>query len=193
MVSNLHTYLALARDSLRSAKRFATLQRRPKPDGQGFIISYDSKQKSFKHSLIAIVFAGIYFETLAHVEGSKLLGKSKYKKISKATYEDKLRALGISDKSLLLDCERFRKSRNDLVHEKAIDLRTSKATLRFAQMEAQHAVNFVLRVSKLLSPNKLLKQRPRGWSSAGWPAKRGSTSGCSGPPLRKGRLLRGRR
>lgn len=157
MMSNLHTYLALAKDSLRSAKRFSTSHRKPKPDGApGFIIRYDPKQKSFKYSLISIVFAGIYFEALAHIEGTKRLGKSKYKKITKATYEIKLRALGFTDKTLLLGCKRFRKSRNDLVHEKAIDLKTSKATLRFAQVEAQHAVEFVQQVAKLLSSNQPL-------------------------------------
>ena len=160
MMSNLHTYLALAKDSLRNAKRFSTAQRKPKPDGQpGVIILYDPKQKSFKHSLISIVFAGIYFDALAHVEGARRLGKSKYKKIAKATYEVKLHALGLTDRALLLNCERFRKSRNDLVHEKAIDPKTSKATLRFAQVEAQHAVDFILQVTRLLGSNKPLKKR----------------------------------
>jgi hypothetical protein len=155
MTSNLHIYLSLAQNALRTAKRFTTAHRKPRPDGQpGYIITYDPKQKSFKHSLIAIVFAGIYFEALVYIEGVRLLGKSKYKKISNAKYEVKLRALGMDDKSLLENCERFRKSRNDLVHEKADDFKSSKTKLRFAQVEAQHAIDFILRVTQLLSSYK---------------------------------------
>lgn len=156
MISNLHTYLAVAKDSLAIAEDIAASQRRPKPNGErGFIITYDREHRSFKHSLIAIVFAGIYFEALIYIEGIRRIGKAKFKKIGKSTYEDKLRAIGIDDKALLKSCKRFRQSRNDLVHEKAVEMTSLKTKLRFAQKEARHAIAFLDHVTPMLSIHNL--------------------------------------
>ncbi len=155
MISNINTYLAIAKDSLARAEDITASQRRPKPDGKpGFIITYDPEQKSFKYSLITIVFAGIYFDALLYIEGIRRMGKAKFRKMERSTYEDKLQAIGIADNALLESCERFRKSRNDLVHEKALEMTSTTTKLRLAQKEAQHAIAFLDHVSPLLSaPN----------------------------------------
>jgi hypothetical protein len=150
-LTNLSVYLSIATESLRKAKEIEAAQRLPRPGGEGFIISYDPNRSSFKHSLIAIVLSGIYLDALLYVEGTKRLGRSEYVKIEKKHYEAKLQALGLNDADLIDACKRFRESRNDLVHEKALE-QGSLATqpFRTAQKEAEDAVAFIIRISRLL-------------------------------------------
>jgi hypothetical protein len=151
MTSNLHIYLAIAKDSLAESERIGAAQTRPKPNGEkGSIINYDPEHKSFKHSLVAIAFAGIYLEALLYIKGVKLLGKAAYdKKIDYKTYGGKLMALGITDPQLLASCERFRIARNELVHEKA----SQQSDLWAAQIEARKAIDLIDRVTHLLTDN----------------------------------------
>jgi len=102
------------------SEELSARQRQPRPGG-GEIIKFDPDQRSFKHSLIAIVFAGVYLEALLYLHGCRLLGKVAYKKIDWNTYEEKLRAYGITDQSLLDAAKEFRIARRELVHEKAHD------------------------------------------------------------------------
>ena len=95
MASNLHIYLAIAKNSLAESDRIGAAQTRPKPDGEkGSIITYDPEHKSFKHSLVAIAFAGIYLEALLYIKGVKRLGKAAYDKIDLKIYEEKFKATG---------------------------------------------------------------------------------------------------
>jgi hypothetical protein len=116
----------------------AALQRSPRPDG-GFIVRQDLNRTSFKQSLIAIAFAGIYLDALLHVEGPRSLGKTRYKKLRgkygrNPIYEEKLAACGITDTETLEECRAFRESRNNLNHKKAIEpAELSKTSIRFAQ------------------------------------------------------------
>lgn len=149
-ISNLNVYRAIAGDALAKSQELEAALRLPRPGG-GSVIRYDPNRGSFKHSLIAIVFAGIYLDALLHIEGVRRLGKAQYRAVEKKPYEDKLVAVGISDRDVIAACKRFRTSRNDLVHEKAIELAPSpKARFRVAQKEASHAIAFVDRVSILL-------------------------------------------
>lgn len=151
-MSNLHIYLAIAKDSLAESDRIRAMQTRPKPNGEkGSIITYDPEHKSFKHSLVAIVFAGIYLEALLYIKGVKRLGKTAYDKIDRKIYEDKLMALGITDPQLLALCKRFRIARKELVHEKAFQQSESK--LWGAQDEARKAINLIDRLTQLLEDN----------------------------------------
>lgn len=95
------------------------------PDEQTgrFILSSDPDRKSFKQSLIAIAFEGIYLKTLLGLIGRAKLGEPVYEKIERKTYEVKLRRLGIDDQGVLASCTRFRQARNDLIHEKPVDFK----------------------------------------------------------------------
>ncbi len=152
MLSNLTIYLAIAEDALAESQRLDAAARRPKPSGEpGFIITFDPDRQSFKQSLIALVFAGVYLDALICLVGTQRLGKDEYLKIDRKTYEKKLAALGISDQTCLSTCKRFREARNDLVHEKAIEMQeTNTAKLRRTQEEAEVGVVFVRSVAAAL-------------------------------------------
>lgn len=73
MLSNLNVYLSIAESALQEAHLLETDGRRPKPNGEaGIILTVDPRQQSFKQSLIAIVFSGIYFEAQTR-KGDRLL------------------------------------------------------------------------------------------------------------------------
>jgi hypothetical protein len=130
------------------SERIGEAQTRPKPNGEpGSIITFDPKQRSFKYSLIAIAFAEIYLDALLYIEGVKRLGKEAYKKIDRDHYEKKLIALGINDPNVIDSCKLFRKTRNELVHEKALE----QTEIRAAQIEARRAINLIERITELLS------------------------------------------
>ncbi len=96
--------------------------------------------------------------------GVARLGQALYNKIDRqTTYEEKLSLLGIYDPAVLASCKKFRETRNDLIHEKAAQIETLKATdIRIAQTEAAFGVSFVQSIGGKLqpkAPNKPLKQR----------------------------------
>jgi hypothetical protein len=157
MISNANVYLAIAEQALAESKRLDKAARIPKSDGHpGFVITYDPERTSFKQSLIAMVFAGIYLETELYIVGMGQLGKDQYKKIEKKPYEEKLRALSVTDTETLATCKRLREARNDLVHEKAIEpLTIDRAEFRTAQREAEIAVSFVRSIVGLLRAAQL--------------------------------------
>ena len=154
MLSNAEIYLDIAVNACEMSKQIEEASRRPNPDGQpGFVITYDPN--SFKQSLIAIAFAGIYLEALLYIVGVGKLGKEGYKKIDHKIYEDKLKVLGVTGAETLKTCEKVRKARNDLVHEKAINPQAAdKATFREAQREAEIAVAFVRSITDLLKASE---------------------------------------
>ena len=151
MLSNLRVYLAIAEDALAESKRLTEEYRRPKQDGtEGFVVTYDPNQKSFQHSLIAIVFAGIYLDALLYIEGVKHLGKDEYDRIGRKHYEEKLTRLGVTDSIALTQCKAFREARNHLVHEKATEL-LDVTVFHKGQDEAVTALSFVRSVPNLLA------------------------------------------
>lgn len=152
MISNANVYLTIAEQALTESKRLDETARIPKPDGHpSFVITYDPEHTSFKQSLIAMVFAGIYLEALLYMVGVGQLGKDEYMKIDRKHYEEKLRALGVTDIETLATCKRFREARNDLVHEKATEpLAIDGTAFRIAQREAEIAVSFVRSIVSLL-------------------------------------------
>lgn len=152
MLSNAQVYLAIAEEALTESNRLDEATRTPKPDGEhGFVITYDPEHTSFKRSMIAIVFAGLYFEALLYMVGVERLGKDEYMKIDRKCYEEKLHALGVFDIETLATCKRFREARKDLVHEKAVGpYEMEKCTFRAAQCEAEIAVSFVKSIAGLL-------------------------------------------
>jgi len=153
VISNIDTYFAVAHEALKKSKRYDAQYRKPKPDGSpGHIITFDRGRKSFKNSLIAIVFAGVYLDALLFIVGTQRLGRRQYKLIKKAKYEERLKRLGCTDKQLLADCERFRRARNEVAHEQAAEpAAATLKELRFAQHEADHALKFIKQASKCLA------------------------------------------
>ena len=76
LLTNASLYLAIAEEAQAESERLAKLARRPKPDGEpGVIVTYDPEQKSFKNSLIAIVFSTMYLEALFYLLGTKNLAR----------------------------------------------------------------------------------------------------------------------
>jgi hypothetical protein len=152
MISNINVYLSIAEEALAETRRLMAAARSPRPDRDGHVIAWDPDRKSFKQSLVAIAFAGMYLEALLFLVGVSRLGKAQYLEIDKRKYEVKLSALGITDPKLLAECERFRETRNDLIHEKAVKPHElDSASLRQAQHEAAAAVAFVKSVAAALS------------------------------------------
>lgn len=152
-ITNVHTYLAIAEESLAEAEKYYSESRSPKPKGEpGFIIKYDTEQKSFKSSLIAIAFACNYLEATFYLVGEKKFGRTHYlDKIDRKPYQEKVLNLGISDQNLIDAADRLGKTRKLLVHEKAKDLDSMNAEdWRFAQEEARNAVTLVKIISKQL-------------------------------------------
>jgi hypothetical protein len=92
MISNLDVYLAIAEEALAESERLEKLARRPQPDGEpGFIVTYDPERKSFKNSLVAIVFAGMFLEACFYIECVKRFGKAEYNNnVDRQTYEKNL-------------------------------------------------------------------------------------------------------
>jgi hypothetical protein len=121
------------------------------PDGSGYIIKLDPSRTAFKQSLIAIVFAGIWFESFIFVVATQRFGNDTAKRIDRKRYDARLRDIRITDPALFTDADRFQDSRKDLVYEKVdADWATH---LRDAHDEAKHAVEFVRRVEQLLAPS----------------------------------------
>ena len=135
--------------------------RTPKPDGSaGFTIALDLSRKAFKQNLIAIAFSAIYFEALLYLVGTRKMGaKWNDEWDRKKKLEQKLKELGINDEDFLKSAERLRKSRKDLVHEKAVLYENphgkigedvASTEIRFAQEEAAFAVAFISQVTTRL-------------------------------------------
>jgi hypothetical protein len=124
LVSNLDVYLSIAEEAVAESERLEKLARTPMAEGEpGFIIRYDPERKSFKNSLVAITFAGIYLEALFYIVGISRFGRIEYDNShDRKTYEQKLALFGVSDPVLLRRCEHFRKMRKDVVHEKAVEV-----------------------------------------------------------------------
>lgn len=150
--SNLATYRAIAEEANAEAQSLWLAARTPKPDGSpGFVIAYDPSRRSFKQSLIAIAFASIYFEALLFIVGTQRLKERWDRKMDHSLYEEKLTALGVTERDLLASAGRLRLSRKDLVHEKAAPLgEVASSELRWAHEEAAHAVDFIAHVSERL-------------------------------------------
>ena len=154
VVTNLNIYREIAEDALERSEQALREHCRKRPGGQrGTIITLDPNRASFKESLIALVFSGIYLEALLHVVGCQRVGYKKYIRIDGNSYEGKLRKLGITDEWVIKSAERYRRLRRDIVHEKAYDSGYVK-TRHIAQKEARRAIELIHKVAELLRVTK---------------------------------------
>jgi len=152
MISNLHTFLAIATEAHREMRRLVDESRTPKADGMpGYVILLDPQRRSFKQALITVAFAGIYYEALTYFIARET-SKSQAAKVDGADYRGKLEALGITDKALLQTANSFRLDRNDLIHEKAVPAdEIDWVQARFAQSCADKAIEFISAVQLALA------------------------------------------
>ena len=159
--SNLSVYRSIAEEANAQAQLLWDQARTPKSDGSpGFTIAFDPSRRSFKQSLIAIAFSAIYFEALLYLVGTQKMGATWNDEWDrKKSYEQKLKELGINDEDFLKSAERLRKSRKDLIHEKAvlhesppgaIGEHLAITELRFAQEESAFAIAFISQVTTRL-------------------------------------------
>lgn len=141
---NVRVFYKIAIESYRAMKEDLDSSRKPKPNGKpGWIITYDPEQKSFKAALVAIVFCGIFLESVLHLLIVNRKGIEVFKSYDRKKYEDKLRLLDCREQSILDLCENYRQIRHEIVHEKAY---LDQNSIRFAQKEAEAAVNMIEKI-----------------------------------------------
>lgn len=147
VVTNVSIYKAIAEEAYAQVAEAAKKDRTPKPDGSGYILRYDPEYRSFKNSMIAVVFTGMWLEALTHLLIVRDHGEDKYREYDRKSYEDKLRLLGIKDEALLSQVAQFRTTRKELVHEKAY---FDSGTIKTAQKEAEVAHGILRKVEAVL-------------------------------------------
>ena len=135
--TNVNIYRAIADEAHEEMVQSVDARREPKSDGsEGDVITYDPAHSSFKQAMISIVFTGMWLEALMHILIVSKFDEAKFKEYDFKSYEDKLRLLGVEDEDLLNDVEDFRRTRKDLVHEKAF---LDDGEIKKAQAEAELA------------------------------------------------------
>ncbi len=139
--TNFRVFYKIAKEAYEAMRNDLDSSRRPRPGGEpGWIITYDPDKKSFKNAFITIVFCGVQIEAVLHLLIVKYKGVEVFKKYDAKSYEDKLKLLGCTDKLIMELCERFRKTRREIVHEKAY---LNAESFRIAQKEAETAIELV--------------------------------------------------
>ena len=148
IITNVAVYREVVDESYAAMRETMRNQCRPKANGEpGFIKTFDPSSKSFKQAMICIVFAGMWLEAELHIQLGWRRGKDVAKEADRTTWEEKLRILGVDDDELLEKVCEFRKSRKDLVHEKAF---FSQDFLSAAQDNAELAFRLVGLVEAVL-------------------------------------------
>lgn len=146
--SNASIYKQISEEAYSKMVRSSSESRRPKGDGtEGFIITYDPSQTSFKQSMIVVVFTGMWLEAVLHQQIVSKHGEHTFQKYDFKPYRDKLVLLDVADSALLDDVDTFKSTRKELVHEKAL---FDSGDIRVAQTEAELAHRIMERVSSEL-------------------------------------------
>jgi len=146
-LSNAATFLAIAREAQTESERAGQSEQVFTADGTAAVVTrFDPTQRSFRHGLVALVFASMYLEALFYQEGIRRLG-AKYD--DWATYKDKALALGIDDAEILSGCTRLQEVRRSIVHEKSVSVWEVSAFVKL-QPEAAAAVALAERIAGLL-------------------------------------------
>jgi hypothetical protein len=150
--TNSRLYRDIATEALSASEDAFVQKSRPKDDSSpGHVIAYDPEYRSFKQSMIAIVFAGMYMEARLWLFGCSLLGAAKYRQVDQQPLEQRLAALGIDDQTLEVDLKNYREVRRSLVDEKSVPLSVDTSPTRIAQAEAVKAVQLMYRIEQALT------------------------------------------
>jgi len=152
VITNISVYKAIAEEAHQKMRELIDAGRRPKPDGsQGWVITYDPTQASFKQAMISIVFTGMWLEAMMHLLIVQEYGEQKFKDYDFKSYEEKLQLLGYCDQQITDRAKRFRKTRKELVHEKA---HFDNGEIKRAQDEADNANELLFLLQKQFFPSK---------------------------------------
>lgn len=143
--TNVHIFGAIADTAYKKMSELLANNIRRNPDSSSGVIKiFDPEQTSFKEAMISIVFSCMWLEATLHLLIVRKFDRERFKNADRRlSYEEKLRLLECRDEQLLNNVERLRKSRRELVHEKA-HLEFSQAgeflgELKTAQDEAENA------------------------------------------------------
>ena len=147
IVSNINVYESIAEEAYAEMEKATKAFRTEKPDGGGWILRHDPNRASFKAAMVTIVFVGMWLEAFLHLEIVRRAGLAQYKKVDFSSYEEKLKLVGVDDQALLSKVAKFRKSRKELVHEKAY---FDSNSIKVAQSEAELAHEVMLLVKACL-------------------------------------------
>ena len=147
ILSNVNVYAAIAEEAFAETEKRLEEGRKPRSDGEGWVLSFDPSQKSFKNALIYITFSALWLEAILHLRIADQHGKRRSKEIDRKSYEDKLAVLGIIDEELSLSLAAFRDLRREIVHEKAF---FSQGEFRTAQNEAHKVRRLMQRIREAL-------------------------------------------
>ena len=148
VITNVAVYREVVEESYATMRETMRKQCRPKANGEpGLIKTSDPSRKSFKQAMICTVFAGMWLEAELHIQLGWRCGKDVAKDADRKSWEEKLRTLGVVDEELLKKVGEFRRSRKDLVHEKAF---FSQDFFSTAQDNAELAYHVVRLVEALL-------------------------------------------
>ncbi|NOD75574.1 MULTISPECIES: hypothetical protein [unclassified Ruegeria] len=154
ILSNVTVYSSICQDAFRNIEDDHIELQRMMPDG--VVITrktLDLSQRSFKNALILIVFSGMWLEAILHLLIVEHHSKTKYNQNDKATYEEKMKLLGVGDDELYNSLKWFRDLRREVVHEKAY---FDRKNVRIAQDEAQKAHALMGKVYSCLVQAKIL-------------------------------------
>ncbi len=152
VITNISVYKAIADEAHQKMHELMDAARRPKSDGSdGYIITFDRSQNSFKQSMIGIVFTGMWFEALMHLLIVRAYGEQKFKEYDFRTYEEKLLLVGCSNQEIIDRATRFRMTRKALVHEKA---HFDDGEIKSAQDEADNAHELLVAFHNQFSPKE---------------------------------------
>jgi len=135
--SNVSMYKEIVEEAFSSMRSLIEEGRSPKNDGSGgYVIKYDPSHKSFKQSMIVVVFTGMWLEAKLHQDIISKFDEATFKKYDFKSYRDKLVLLGITDSEYLGKVDSFKGTRKELVHEKAY---FDNGEIKTAQKEAELA------------------------------------------------------
>ena len=144
-LSNVDVFLAMAEESYAAMQEATSAGRTPKPDGSGYMVTFDATRSAFKHACIVIAFSAMFFEALTYLISLQRYGKAEAAKIDRMLYEERLVVLGVTNPELLALAKEFRGIRKELVHEKAVELgQVIEPAPRYAQHMAEEAMKFVV-------------------------------------------------
>ena len=131
-------------------QEYISAGRKPKGDGSsGWIVSFDPERNSLKQALVTVAFTAIWLTALLHLRTARKLGVGAVKMFDDGLhYRKGLELLGCSDEKILNAVERLRKTRNDLVHEKAY---IDNKVVKLAEDEADNALWIIMAVESHFS------------------------------------------
>lgn len=143
VLSNIDVYASIAEEAFVDMEQRLAEGRKPRSDGEGWVLSFDPTQKSFKSALVYITFSALWLEAFLHLRIASQLGKSRSKDVDRKSYEEKLEILGVSDGELSCSLAEFRDLRREIIHEKAF---FDQNNFRVAQDEARKVRQLMNRI-----------------------------------------------